>query len=138
MLALNDRVGIRLSEMITHIPPILTVSCVYSSSSQPDDVIRNLLFCAFRPSIHSSSLSAFVCYRGAHYICFCKEYAKRNNTPMWVEYDDCNKKYFSGVQSLVSYCLDTHSLPVLLLFSKVSSQSLSPIPFLFIDNTGFD
>lgn len=107
------------SDVIRRIPPIMTVSCVYSSPSQSEKVLYNVLSCILSPTISTLQLRAFVCYRGVHYICFCKEFSSDNESSVWVEYNDCRKKYFSSHSSLIQYCIETFSLPVLLLFSKV-------------------
>ena len=112
-------VDLMQSDVIKRIPPIMTVSCIYSSPSQSESVLYNILSCILSPTISTLQLRAFVCYRGVHYICFCKEYASNNELSVWVEYNDCRKKCFSSHISLIQYCIETLSLPVLLLFSKV-------------------
>ena len=116
---LSHAVDLMQSDVIKRIPPIMTVSCIYSSPSQSESVFYNILSCILSPTISTLQLRAFVCYRGVHYICFCKEYASNNELSVWVEYDDCRKKCFSSHTSLIQYCIETLSLPVLLLFSKV-------------------
>lgn len=107
-------------DCITHYPPLLVVSCVFQTAHQSFDTMINL-FHLLTSSVSSSySLHSFVCYRHYHYISICLEGKSDAEDSYWVEYNDNQRTIFISTDSMISHCLQTQALPVLLFFSTVS------------------
>lgn len=103
---------------ISRFPQIAVISCIYTTPSQPECVLFNLLSCITNTSSDDITLQSIVCYRGYHYICICHENSRYDQSA-WVEYNDRNKQFFFSTGAMIQYCIETDSLPVLLVFSKV-------------------
>ena len=55
-----------------------------------------------------------------HYVSICREKNGTLDETVWVEYNDEKKEFFFTDESMINHCIQTKSLPVLLLFSDVS------------------
>lgn len=54
-----------------------------------------------------------------HYVSICREKNGTLDNTVWVEYNDEKKEFFFTDASMINHCIQTKSLPVLLLFSDV-------------------
>ncbi|KAK8807549.1 hypothetical protein WA171_000504 [Blastocystis sp. BT1] len=110
-------------DWISNYPPIAVISCIYTTPSQPECVLFNLLTCITETSSDEITLQSIVCYRGYHYTCISHENSKGDQSA-WVEYSDGNKQFFFSTGAMIQYCIETNSLPVLLVFSKERQDSI--------------
>lgn len=107
-------------DYITQYPPLLAVSCVFQTATQSFDTMIDLFHLLISPSCSSYSLHSFVCYRHYHYISICLEGNLDTEDSFWVEYNDNQRTIFISTDSMISHCLQTQALPVLLFFSTVN------------------
>ena len=117
--------GSRLSshprrQEISHCPPILTISFVYSDPSFPPPAIHSLLYSLCVPSSKDNYLlQAFVIYRGCHYFSVCSECDHERERFVWALYNDGDRMVFDSSDDMLAQCMQFGGVPVLLMFSKV-------------------
>ena len=99
-------------EDIVRYPPLFVASLVNASSTQSSSTLKELLKSILAPS-SPYHLQSFICYRGFHYVCVCKE------REQWIEYSDENAVSFHDDEDMIEYCIHCNSLPVLLFYSHV-------------------
>ena len=104
---------------ISRFPPILVVSCVFSSSMQTLQTLVQLLESITASTAFLYSLHSMVCYRGLHYVSICLEGDLSSDSAFWVEYNDDRRTVFHSTEDMIFHCLQSNILPVLLLFSTV-------------------
>ena len=104
-------------DIITHYPPILAISCVFTTSNQSSSILEKVYHLFTSSSFSSYSLHAFVYYHYYHYVSICLE--GNNMTSCWVEYNDNQRTIFHSTEEMIDHCIQSMALPVLLFYSIV-------------------
>ncbi|KAK8824924.1 hypothetical protein WA538_005590 [Blastocystis sp. DL] len=63
-----------------------------------------------------------------HYVSICREKNGTLDNTVWVEYNDEKKEFFFTDASMINHCIQTKSLPVLLLFSDNHPETVDSNP----------